>query len=40
LIPRLPRLDEIGAAAVFLASDAAGATTGAVLDLTCGAIVN
>ena len=40
LIPRLPRLTEIGAAAVFLASDAAGATTGTVLDLTCGAIVN
>lgn len=40
LIPRLPRLTEIGAAAVFLASDAAGATTGSVLDLTCGAIVN
>lgn len=40
LIPRLPRLDEIGAAAVFLASDRAGATTGTVLDLTCGAIVN
>jgi 3-oxoacyl-[acyl-carrier protein] reductase len=40
LIPRLPRLDEVGAAAVFLASDRAGATTGAVLDLTCGAIVN
>jgi NAD(P)-dependent dehydrogenase (short-subunit alcohol dehydrogenase family) len=40
LIPRLPRLTEIGAAAVYLASDGAGATTGAVLDLTCGAIVN
>jgi NAD(P)-dependent dehydrogenase (short-subunit alcohol dehydrogenase family) len=40
LIPRLPRLDDIGAAAVFLASDRAGATTGTVLDLTCGAIVN
>jgi 3-oxoacyl-[acyl-carrier protein] reductase len=40
LIPRLPRLDEVGAAAVFLASAGAGATTGTVLDLTCGAIVN
>jgi 3-oxoacyl-[acyl-carrier protein] reductase len=39
LIPRLPRLSEIGAAAVFAASDGAGAMTGAVLDLTCGAIV-
>jgi NAD(P)-dependent dehydrogenase (short-subunit alcohol dehydrogenase family) len=40
LIPRLPHLDEVAAAAVFLASDRAGATTGTVLDLTCGAIVN
>jgi NAD(P)-dependent dehydrogenase (short-subunit alcohol dehydrogenase family) len=40
LIPRLPRLHEIGAAAVYLASDDAGAITGSVLDLTCGAIVN
>lgn len=40
LIPRLPRLDEIAAAALFLASDRSGATTGSVLDLTCGAIVN
>jgi len=39
LVPRLPRLAEIGAAAVYAASDAAGATTGAILDLTCGAIV-
>ncbi|MBA3289140.1 MAG: SDR family oxidoreductase [Acidimicrobiia bacterium] len=40
LLPRLPRLDEVAAAAVYLASDRAGATTGAVLDLTCGAIVS
>jgi 3-oxoacyl-[acyl-carrier protein] reductase len=40
LIPRLPRLHEVAAAAVFLASDGSGATTGTVLDLTCGAIVN
>ena len=40
LIPRLPRLDEIAAAATFLASERAGATTGTVLDLSCGAIVN
>jgi 3-oxoacyl-[acyl-carrier protein] reductase len=39
LVPRLPRLDEVAAAAVFLASDQAGATTGTVLDLSCGAIV-
>lgn len=37
---RLPRLNEVAAAAVFLASDRAGATTGTVLDLRCGAIVN
>ncbi|MCP9271558.1 SDR family NAD(P)-dependent oxidoreductase [Mycolicibacterium arenosum] len=40
LVPRLPRLDEIAAAATYLASDRAGATTGTVLDLTCGAILN
>lgn len=40
LVPRLPRLEEVAATAVFLASDRAGATTGTVLDLTCGAIVN
>jgi 3-oxoacyl-[acyl-carrier protein] reductase len=40
LIGRLPLLAEVGAAAVFAASDRAGATTGAVLNLTCGAIVD
>lgn len=40
LIGRLPRLNEIGAAAVYAASDNAGAMTGAVLNLTCGAIVD
>jgi 3-oxoacyl-[acyl-carrier protein] reductase len=40
LVGRLPLLAEIGAAAVFAASDQAGATTGAVLNLTCGAIVD
>jgi 3-oxoacyl-[acyl-carrier protein] reductase len=40
LIGRLPLLAEIGAAAVFAASDRAGATTGAVLNLTCGAIAD
>jgi 3-oxoacyl-[acyl-carrier protein] reductase len=39
-IGRLPRLREIGAAAVYAASDDAGAMTGAVLNLTCGAIVD
>jgi 3-oxoacyl-[acyl-carrier protein] reductase len=37
---RLPTLDEVGRSAVFLASDGAGAMTGAVLNLTCGAIVD
>jgi 3-oxoacyl-[acyl-carrier protein] reductase len=40
LVGRLPRLAEDGAAAVYAASDGAGATTGAVLNLTCGAIVD
>lgn len=35
---RLPRLAEVAEVAVFAASDGAGATTGVVLDLTCGAI--
>jgi 3-oxoacyl-[acyl-carrier protein] reductase len=39
LVPRLPYLSEVGAAAVYAASDGAGATTGAILDLTSGAIV-
>jgi len=39
LVPRLPYLSEVGAAAVSAASDGAGATTGAILDLTSGAIV-
>jgi len=40
MIGRLPRLAEVGAAAAYAASDSAGATTGVVLDLTCGAIVD
>ncbi len=40
LLGRLPRLAEVAAAAVFAASDGAGAMTGTVLDLTCGAIVD
>ncbi len=40
LLGRLPRLAEVAGAAVFLASDAAGASTGTVLDLSCGAIVS
>ena len=37
---RLPRLAEVAGAAVFAASDDAGAMTGAVLNLTCCAIVD
>jgi len=40
LLRRLPRLAEAAGAAVFAASDDAGAMTGAVLNLTCGAIVD
>jgi NAD(P)-dependent dehydrogenase (short-subunit alcohol dehydrogenase family) len=36
LLGRLPSLAEVADAAVFLASDRAGAITGAVVDLTCG----
>jgi 3-oxoacyl-[acyl-carrier protein] reductase len=36
LLGRLPRLAQVAGAAAFLASDHAGAITGAVLDLTCG----
>jgi NAD(P)-dependent dehydrogenase (short-subunit alcohol dehydrogenase family) len=36
LLGRLPTLAQVADAAVFLASDRAGATTGAVVDLTCG----
>ncbi|MFD4992948.1 SDR family NAD(P)-dependent oxidoreductase [Cellulosimicrobium cellulans] len=39
LLGRLPRLSEVAGTAVYLASDAAGATTGVVVDLSCGAIV-
>jgi NAD(P)-dependent dehydrogenase (short-subunit alcohol dehydrogenase family) len=36
LLGRLPTLAQVADAAVFLASDRAGAITGAVADLTCG----
>jgi 3-oxoacyl-[acyl-carrier protein] reductase len=36
LLGRLPTLTQVADAAVFLASDRAAATTGAVIDLTCG----
>lgn len=37
---RLPRLAEVAGTAAFMASDRAGAITGAVANLTCGAIVD
>ncbi len=40
LLGRLPRLVEVADTALFLASDGAGAITGAVVNLTCGAIVD
>jgi 3-oxoacyl-[acyl-carrier protein] reductase len=40
LIGRLPRLAEIAATAVYLASDGAGPISGAMVNLTCGAIVD
>ena len=36
LLGRLPTLAQVAEAAVFLASDGAGAITGTVADLTCG----
>jgi NAD(P)-dependent dehydrogenase (short-subunit alcohol dehydrogenase family) len=40
LLRRLPKLAEIANAAAFLASDRAGAMTGTVANLTCGAVVD
>ena len=40
LLGRLPRLAELAGTAVYLASDAAGAVTGAMVNLTCGAIID
>ena len=37
---RLPRLAEVAGTAAFVASDHAGAMTGAVVNLSCGAIVD
>jgi 3-oxoacyl-[acyl-carrier protein] reductase len=39
LLGRLPTLAQVADAAVFLASDRAGAITGAVVDLSCGSAV-
>jgi 3-oxoacyl-[acyl-carrier protein] reductase len=40
VLGRLPRLAEVAGAVVFAASDAAGAMSGTVLNLSCGAIVD
>jgi NAD(P)-dependent dehydrogenase (short-subunit alcohol dehydrogenase family) len=40
LLGRLPRLAELAGTAVYLASDAAGAMTGGMVNLTCGAIID
>jgi 3-oxoacyl-[acyl-carrier protein] reductase len=40
LLGRLPRLAELAGTAVYLASDAAGAITGAMVNLSCGAIID
>jgi 3-oxoacyl-[acyl-carrier protein] reductase len=37
---RLPRLAELAGTAVYLASDGAGAMSGAMVNLTCGAIID
>jgi NAD(P)-dependent dehydrogenase (short-subunit alcohol dehydrogenase family) len=38
ILGRLPRLAEVAATAVYLASDAAGAMSGTYVNLTCGAV--
>lgn len=40
LLGRLPRLAELAGTAAYLASDRAGAMTGAMVNLTCGAIID
>jgi hypothetical protein len=40
LLKRLPRLAEVAAVAVLMASDRASAVTGAVANVTCGEIVD
>lgn len=40
LLGRLPSLADLAGTAVYLASDAAGAVTGAMVNLTCGAIID
>lgn len=40
VLGRLPRLEEVANTAVFLASDWAGAITGATANVTCGSVMN
>lgn len=40
LLRRLPSLLEVGNTAAFMASDQAGAITGAIVNLTCGSLVD
>ena len=40
LLKRLPKLKELADTAVFIASDSAGAITGAVINLSCGTLVD
>ena len=40
LLARLPRLSDLAGTAVYLASDGAGAVSGAMVNLTCGAIID
>ena len=40
LLGRLPRLTDLAGTAVYLASDGAGAISGAMVNLTCGAIID
>ncbi len=40
LLKRLPRLQEVAEYAAFIASDRAGATTGAIANLTCGSVLD
>lgn len=37
---RMPTLQQVADAAVFVASDRASAMTGTILNLTCGSIMN
>jgi 3-oxoacyl-[acyl-carrier protein] reductase len=40
LLGRLPTLDEVASVVAFVASDRASAMTGAIVNLTCGSLVD